>query len=264
MPENDTPPQPAKIPVKVPDKVLGREPPPRRMRFYKAVTVVANSDGFGLQLDGRPLRTPRKLPLRLPNRTLAEIMAGEWDAQDTAIEPATMPVTTLVFTAIDAVADQKTAVAAEIGCYAASDLLCYRADAPDELAARQIEGWDPVLIWAEATLGVVFRRTAGLMPVTQDAKLATAVEQHLAGTAPLDLAATHVLTTLTGSAVLALAVRDTHLTLDDAWRLAHLDEAWQIERWGTDADAEIRHATRLVTARAAARVLALANEPAQP
>jgi chaperone required for assembly of F1-ATPase len=238
-------------------KVLGREPPVRRKRFYKGVTIAADSLGFGLHLDGRRLKTPRKLPLALPARALAEAMAAEWAAQGADINPASMQLTTLVFTAIDAVAGHQTEVAAEIGRYASSDLLCYRADGPAELVARQAAGWDPILAWAEKELEVVFRRTSGLMPVKQDTRIADTIQTRLATTTALDLAATSLLTTLTGSAVLALAVRAQRLDIGAAWQLAHIDETWQIEKWGTDAEAQSRQALRLLSARAAATVFAL-------
>ncbi len=240
---------------KVAAKVLGREPPVQRKRFYKAVTVSADGGSFGVQLDGRALKTPRKLPFAISKRALAEMIAAEWDAQETVIIPASMQLTTIAFTAIDAVADQKTAVAAEIARYAANDLLCYRAEAPDGLVAQQVAAWDPILAWAEGALGVAFIRTAGLMHVTQDPEVAAKVAASLGGADALDLAATHVLTTLTGSAVLALAVRDRRLPIEEAWRLAHIDETWQIDKWGTDTEAQARQATRFRTAQAAAAAL---------
>ena len=238
-------------------KVPGREAPVMRKRFYTKVNVVAAGAGFAIHLDGRALKTPRKLPLILADQALATAMAAEWDAQKVELVPASMQLTALVFTAIDAVAGQMDAVAAEIGRYAMNDLLCYRADGPVELVGRQSAGWDPVLAWAEELLGVGFKRTAGLMPVQQDSGIGVAVEARLAGGHALSLAATSLLTTLTGSAVLALAVREQHLTLENAWQLAHLDEQWQREMWGADADADARQAARWTTATAAATVLAL-------
>ncbi len=261
MTQSEPPETPAAHLSEIARKVLGREPPVMRKRFYQKVDVVAAGAGFAIQLDGRALKTPRKLPLVLVNRTLAAAMAAEWAAQGIEILPASMQLTTLVFTALDAVAGQMPEVIAEIGRYALSDLLCYRADAPAELVARQAISWDPVLTWAEGVLGGSFNRTSGLMPVSQDKNLATAIEARLADGNALRLAATSVLTTLTGSAVLALAVRERHLSIDDAWRLAHIDEEWQREKWGTDADAAIRHATRWTTATAAATVLTLEDAP---
>ena len=238
-------------------KVLGREPRVVRKRFYSAVTVVPVNGGYSVHLDGRGVRTPLKAPLLLPNEALARALAAEWAAQGDTIEPATMPLTTLACTAIDAVAAKMPEVAADIGRYAASDLLCYRADTPQELVAQQSDGWDPLLAWAGADLGVTFRVATGVMPVTQPANAETSMVAALAPLDPLRLSAMHVLTALMGSALLALAVLRQRLTLDEAWRLAHIDEQWQIDKWGTDAEAEGRQAGRYLQARAAAMVLDL-------
>ncbi len=240
-----------------PSAVPGREARPMVKRFYKAVTVAGGLDGFAIHLDGRPVRTPAKAVLRVGSEALAEAIAGEWDAQSSEILPATMPLTTLVCTALDAVAAKRSEVAEEIARYAESDLLCYRAEAPRELVERQEEGWDPVIAWAAKELGTPFRCTAGLMAVAQSPQVAPAVLDALAPLAPLQLAAVHVLTTLTGSALLALAVLRGRLTIDEAWRLAHIDEDWQAEKWGADNEAAKRSAARLLTAKAAAKVLTL-------
>ena len=240
----------------VPPRVLGREPRVVRKRFYATVGVAQAAGGFSIELDGSRVRTPRKLPLVVSAEALAQAIAAEWDAQATEINPATMPLTTLACTAIDAVADQMAAVADEIGSYAMSDLLLYRAEAPLGLVEQQSAGWDPVLDWAAGELGVGFKRTTGLMPVAQAPAVKAAVAAQLAPLEPLPLAAVHVLTTLTGSALLALAVWRRRLDLETSWALAHIDEDWQIARWGADAEAEARRAARWVTAAAATQVLA--------
>jgi chaperone required for assembly of F1-ATPase len=262
MADADNPKPPAPISAPSSTKVLGREPPVLRKRFYKTATAVAAGDAFTVHLDGRALRTPKKLPLILPVRPLADAFAAEWDAQINTIHPGTMPVTTLVFTAIDAVAGERLAVAAEIGRYAASDLLCYRAEGPDVLVERQKAGWEPVIAWAEALLGVTFVRATGLMPVSQPGAVQGAVEAQLQSLDPIALAAVHVITTLSGSALLALAVLRQRLTLAEAWSLANIDEDWQIEKWGMDDEAITRRATRTVTAKAAADVLDMLRVPA--
>lgn len=240
---------------KPPTKVLGREPRVVRKRFYKVVTVAPHVGGYTVHLDGRGVRTPAKAPLVVPVAVLAKALADEWRAQASEIVPSTMPLTTLACTAIDAVTTRMPEVAAEIGRYASSDHLCYRADAPAALVALQAAGWDPVLDWASLELGVAFKRTTGLMPVAQSPGVADAMVAALLPLAPLQLAAMHVLTSLMGSAVLALAVLRGRLSLDAAWQLAHIDEQWQIARWGTDAEAEARSAQRYRTASAAGRVL---------
>ena len=238
-----------------PTKVLGREARVVRKRFYKLVSVAPVDGGFTVHLDGRGVRTPAKAPLTVPARALAEALAAEWAAQGAEINPSTMPLTTLACTAIDAVAASKPEVAAEISSYALSDLLCYRADAPAGLVALQSAGWDPVLAWAGAELGVPLKCTTGLMPVSQSPAVAEAMLAALRPLGPLQLAAMHVLTSLAGSALLALAILRGRLSIDEAWRLAHIDESWQIDRWGTDAEAKARQAGRLRTAAAAAHVL---------
>lgn len=229
---------------------------PLPKRFYKEATVASADSGFAVLLDGRNVRTPRKQILTVPSRALAEDVAREWAAQADVIDPADMPLTTLVFTAIDAVSGAPDAVAADIVKYAGSDLLCYRAESPVELVRTQARHWDPVLRWAEQTIGARLSVGTGLMPVEQPAESAAAVARAVAGLPALELAGLHVLTTLMGSAILALAVHRGHLSLDAAWAAAHVDEDWQIAKWGEDAEAQRRRASRLRQARAAAKVLA--------
>jgi chaperone required for assembly of F1-ATPase len=225
-------------------------------RFYKTATVDAVEGGFRVLLDGRAAKTPVKRALVVPTARLGTALADEWNAQGTEINPAIMPLTTLATTAIDAVAGQEAAVAEEIAGYAGSDLLCYRADGPKELVAAQAKLWDPPLAWAGATLGIPFKTTAGIMHVAQDERLATVVERRLERAIPLDLAATHVLTTITGSAILALMVREAAITGVAAWAAAHVDEDHQIALWGRDEEAEARRARRRREFDAAVLVLA--------
>lgn len=238
-----------------PTKVLGREAKVVRKRFYKQAAAGALAGGFTVLLDGRGVKTPGKAALVVPVLPLAEALADEWASQGEDIKPSTMPLTTLACTAIDAVAPKRAEVADEIGRYASSDHLCYRADAPAGLVALQASGWDPVLTWASSELGVTFERGAGIMPVEQSPDVAEAMVAALTPLDPLRLASMHILTSLMGSALLALAVLRRRTSLAEAWRLAHLDEQWQIDRWGTDDEAEVRQAARLRMAVAAAQVL---------
>ena len=242
---------------KPPTKMLGREARVVRKRFYKTVSVAPVVGGYTVQLDGRGVRTPGKALIVVPVAGLAEALAAEWHAQAVEINPSTMPLTTLACTAIDAVAANMAEVAEDIGRYASSDLLCYRAEAPAELVERQSAGWDHLLGWASAELGVPFARAAGLMPVSQSPKVAEAMVKALAPLDALQLSAVHVLTSLMGSALLALSVQRGRSSLEQAWQSAHIDEQWQISRWGTDAEAEARHSARYRTASAAALVLEL-------
>ena len=245
--------------------VLGREPRQLPRRFYKDVTVAETDGGegvaprFRILLDGRPTRTPAKRELALPSRVLAEAVAEEWRAQAAVIDPASMHLTRIVNSAIDGVTGREAEVRAEIVGYAGSDLLCYRAAGPVSLVERQAKLWGPLVHWAATELGVELALAEGVVYVSQKPAALERFGQHLTGFDPLRLAALHVVTTLTGSAVLALACARGRLTSDDAWQLAHVDEDFQIEQWGTDAEAESRRARRRAEHEAAVRPLVLAG-----
>lgn len=232
-----------------------RAPLPKR--FYKAVTVAPRESGFAIQLDGRGIRTPGKRELIVPVETLAEAIADEWRAQVEHIDPATMPLTRIVNSAIDAVEERKREVADDIVAYAGSDLLCYRAETPDALVRRQAEAWNPVLAWAKRELGADFVLRAGLMPIEQSAEALDAVRRALEGLDALSLAALHVLTTIGRSALLAIAHWHEQLSVEEAWAAATVDETWQREQWGHDAEAEAHAALRRAEFEAASRCLRL-------
>lgn len=242
-------------------QALARPELPRR--FYADVAVAEADGGFVVALDGKATRTPGGAPAVVPARDLAEALAAEWAAQATHIDAASMPLVRLLNAALDGVAARAEAVADSIAAYAGSDLLCYRPDGPERLVARTTALWDPVLAWAEETLGARFVLAEGVMPVAQPAETIAAVRRTIPTEPPLVLAAVQALTTLTGSAVLALAVAYGRLTVDAAWEAAHVDEDWNIGLWGADAEALARRAAREVEARAAARVVA-ALPPALP
>lgn len=227
-------------------------------RFYKvAAAEPAAAGGHRVTLDGKPMRTPAKGSLVVPTRALAEAIADEWARQGERIDPATMPLTRLANSAIDGVRGREAETAKDIVAYAASDLLCYRAEGPDGLLARQREAWDPVLAWAETALDARFKLAQGVMPVAQEPEIAAAVARMLDGRSAFALAALHVLTSLTGSALLALAHADGRLDVETAWAAAHVDEDWQIGQWGEDAEAAARRERRQGEFAAAARFLAL-------
>lgn len=218
---------------------------PRPKRFYTRVEVEGDGGTFRVLLDGRAVRTPAKAELLLPTERAAKLVAQEYEAQGEYIDPITMPVTRLVNTAIDGVASDPQAVAEDILRYASSDLLCYRADSPERLIALEAEAWDPVLEWAEGELGVRFMLAEGVMHVEQPRATIAAVGAYLRPRRePLRLAALHVMTTLTGSALLALAVEAGAVDADTAWKAAHVDEDWNIAQWGEDAEAADRRAAR--------------------
>ncbi len=226
-------------------------------RFYKEVAVTDEGGAAALLLDGKPVRTPGKAPLALPNAAAAEALAEEWRAQGERIDPSTMPLTRLTNSAIDGVRGQEAAVAADIARHAGSDLVCYRADGPEGLIAAQAKHWDPVLAWAERELGAPFRRVAGITHVEQPAASLEAIARRLEGFDAFALAALHVMTQLTGSALLALGVALRRLTPEEAWAAAHVDEDWQIGQWGEDAEAAARRVNRKRDFDAAAKLLEL-------
>lgn len=206
-------------------------------RFWSDARVVAVDDGFTVQLDARPVKTPAKAPLVVPTRGLAEAIAAEWQVVDEKIDPNQMPFTRSANAAIDKVTAQFTEVADMLAAYGGSDLLCYRADSPDGLVKRQNNAWDPVLDWAHKTYRALLLPTAGLMPVTQDEAALAALSAPLYRATAFELTALHDLISLSGSLVLALAVTQRHLTPDTAWALSRIDEDWQAEQWGADEEA---------------------------
>lgn len=206
-------------------------------RFWTTASAVPVDGGFTVHLDGRPVRTPLKSPLVLPTLALAEAVAAEWQAQDGTVKPETMPFTRMANSAVDKVKPQFVAVADMLAEYGGSDLLCYRAEGPAELVARQAEEWDPLLDWASAELGAALRTTTGVMPVTQPESSLAALRSLVHGFGAFQLAAFHDLVAITGSLVLAMAVTRGRIDVAEAWRLSRIDEDWQIALWGEDEEA---------------------------
>ncbi|RFC62350.1 ATPase [Fulvimarina endophytica] len=208
-------------------------------RFYEAASIEGAEGAFAVLLDGRPVKTPSKKALRLPNRSVAEAVRGEWEAQGERIDPATMPATRLANTVIDAVAEDPGIVLAEVPRYAETDLLFYRAGHPDELVERQRRAWDPLLDWAQKRLETRFVLTEGVMHVAQPPEALSAFAMAVEPiTDPWTVAGLQQATTLTGSAILALALYEGRLGHVEAWDLSRVDEAWNIERWGRDEEAD--------------------------
>ena len=255
------------------DDLFGREPsnpmeaarramrPAPRKRFYREVRVEAAGGGFAVLLDRRPVRTPARQPLAAPLAALAEAIAAEWRGQGEAIDPAAMPLTRLANAIIDRVMAAPQPIRAEIEKYLASDLLLYRAPGPAALQARQAEHWDPVLAWAREALGAQFAPVSGVVHVPQPAAAIAAAAAAIpdAGDARevWRLGALNVVTTLTGSGLLALALAAGRLGIDEVWAAAHVDEDWNMEYWGRDALALDRRAYHFAELKAAALVLEL-------
>ncbi|HUD90539.1 ATP12 family chaperone protein [Sphingobium sp.] len=213
-------------------------------RFYTDVSIVEAEGDFAIQLDGRPVRTPARAVLALPTAALAEAVAAEWRAQRETVDPASMPVTGLANAAIDHVATDKSRFAAGVARYAQSDLLCYRADGPDTLVARQAAAWDPLLDWARARYDVAFTVTQGILPVAQPDDTLVRLEAAVVALDPFTLCGLSTLVTLSGSLVCGLALVEGGRDIDAIWQAAEIDEAWQVEQWGEDAEASARAARR--------------------
>jgi chaperone required for assembly of F1-ATPase len=242
-----------------PTEAARRSMRPRlRQRFYQHAGVEQGEDEFRIVLDRRVVRTPARRTLAAPSMELAEAIAAEWEAQREVVDPATMPLTRLADTVIDGVADQPAAVAAEVEKYLGSDLVLYRAEGPAGLVARQAAAWDPVLAFACDTLHARFIATAGMVFVPQPEEALAAAATAIPcgpGRQVWRLGALHSATTLTGSALIALALAAGALPLDAAWAAAHVDEDWNMDFWGRDALAMERRAFRFTEMQAATRVL---------
>jgi chaperone required for assembly of F1-ATPase len=213
-------------------------------RFYQDAAVVAGESGFEIRLDGRPVRTPARAQLALPTHRLAEAVAEEWRAQGDVVDPRSMPFTGLANGAIDQIAPNRESFAAGIARYAESDLLCYRAEGPTELVAREAAAWDPLLDWAMARYDVAFRVTQGIIPVAQPDETLARLTAVVTAFDPFTLAGLSTLVTLSGSLVCGLAVVEGGHDADLIWTAAEIDEAWEVEQWGEDKEAAARSAQR--------------------
>ncbi|SHL77779.1 Chaperone required for the assembly of the F1-ATPase [Bradyrhizobium lablabi] len=231
---------------------------PRRKRFYAKAGVVDAPDGFAITLDDKPIRAPSGRPLVAPVRAIADAIVAEWDAQPELINPLTMPMTRFANSVVDAVVDRVDAVKEDIAKYFQSDLLFYRAGHPDGLVAREAALWDPPLFWAAEALGAHFILAEGIVHVRQPETAVAAARAALPDD-PWRVAALHVITTLTGSALLALALLRGVLDADQVWAAAHVDEDWNIKKWGVDEEVAARRAARLVDFQAAATILRSVN-----
>jgi chaperone required for assembly of F1-ATPase len=226
-------------------------------RFYKNASVQEVERGFGVALDAKILLTPAKLPLTVPSRALAEAIAAEWQAQVDEVRPHTMPLMRLASTAIDLVTKRHADVVAEIANFAETDLVCYRADHPAELAARQHAIWQPLVDWTTLRYDAPLAVTAGIIPVTQTPTTLHALAVAVAAYEPMSLTALHAATTASGSLVIALALMEGRLDAEGTFAASQLDESFQIEQWGEDYEAADRRAALKADIVAAARFIAL-------
>jgi chaperone required for assembly of F1-ATPase len=228
--------------------------PTLRRRFFTTVAVTEVPEGFAVTLDGKAIRTPARRPLAAPRRAIAEALRLEWDGQGETIDPAHMPLTRLINSVIDGAADRPDEVADDVLNYLGSDLLFYRADSPAGLVARQGTAWDPVVHWAAAELGARFVLAEGIVHVRQPDHAIAAARAAVPQDAWI-VGALHSITTLTGSALLALALMHRFRDAGAIWRAAHVDEDWNFETWGFDDLAMSRRAAREVEFKAAVLLL---------
>jgi chaperone required for assembly of F1-ATPase len=226
-------------------------------RVYKSVGIRLTDDGWGVALDGRPLRTPAKRELLLPSELLAAAIATEWDAQQTDIRPESMPLTRLAATAIDRTAEKRADIVGELANYAGTDLVCYRAEHPPALAARQAAVWQPLLDWAAGRYDAGLAVTAGVVPAAQSPASLKAYAGVVAALDDFRLTALQTAAAACGSLIIALALFEGRIDADAAFMASQLDETFQIEAWGEDAEAMQRRAGLAADIAAAARFLAL-------
>jgi chaperone required for assembly of F1-ATPase len=234
---------------------------PQRKRFYTDAGIAEAEGGFSITLDGKPIRTPSGRQVIVPSREIADAIAAEWNAQAETIDPLSMPLTRFANSVVEGVVDRVEAVCDDVAKYLGSDLLFYRAAHPEALVAREAAHWDPILFWAADTFGARFILAEGIVHVAQPDSAIEAARQALPSD-PWPVAALHVVTTLTGSALLALALAHGVRDPEQVWAAAHVDEDWNIEKWGIDEEVAARRGARLVDFRAAASILkALGSRP---
>lgn len=211
-------------------------------RFYKTAAVTPRGQGFSITLDGKPVYTPARHELTVASRELADEISAEWEAQGERIDPSTMPMTKRANTALDRVRGREGKITAEIVEYAGSDLLCYRAETPEGLVKNQKEHWDPVLEWANEELGAPFSVQTSISHIAQSPDSLAKIRDAFSTQDFYALTPLHTMTTLTGSALLTLALALGRLDADAVWTAAHVDEDWQISQWGEDAEAKAHRA----------------------
>ena len=209
-------------------------------RFYDKAEVVSLADGYGIELDGRAVKTPEKRDNISPTKALAEAICQEWNDQGDKVAPDQMPIAKLQNTAIDRVETRRDDLIEELVKYSGTDLLCYRAEFPEELARRQVALWQPLLDWLKQEHDVTLKVTCGIIPVDQDPEELDKIRKFLQRLDSFHLAAFYNITTLCGSVTIALNVYAGIITVDQAWEAAQLDDAYQIEQWGIDDEAKIR------------------------
>ncbi|MGZ9810948.1 ATP12 family chaperone protein [Pseudoroseicyclus sp. H15] len=228
--------------------------------FWSEVAIEVGEGGWHVMLDGRPVRTPGRKPLALPTQALAERVAEDWRAQEGIIRPETMHATRTANSAIEKVEPQRDGVAELLAGYGSTDLLCYRAESPAELVARESAAWDPLLAWAAESLGAPLEVTQGVMAVDQPESSLARLRAHVDALSDFELAGFHDLVDLSGSLILALAVLQGRLEPEAAWSMSRIDENWQRDQWGADEEADARAEVKRTAFLDAAAFLAAARQ----
>ena len=226
-----------------------------RPKFFKQAMAAPAEDGYRLLLDGKPVKTPKGRPLAVPSLALAEGLAAEWNALQDKIDPDALPLTRLANTALDGTTQNRALMLEDLARYAGGDLICYRAESPEPLIAREAAAWNPLLTWAKEALGAALAVTAGVVHCPQPEAAVQALMAAAARHDAFGLTALHLATGLTGSLVLALALAKGRLTAAEAWAAATVDEAYQTELWGVDAEAKARADRHLGDLQSAERFL---------
>lgn len=241
-------------PMRRAQNAMARQVLPKR--FYKSVQIIEKEKQYAISLDDRPALTPGRKPLALPTRAGAQLLAGEWEAQVDVIDPARMHATRMANTGIDSIGARLAEVQADIAGYAGSDLVCYRAGEPDGLHEAQNKHWNPVVDWAAEALGARMSLAEGIIHQAQSPEALERIAQCVAlENEPVRLAALHVLTSMSGSCLVALMVRAGALEPEAAFRASTVDEDWNIQLWGQDAEAAVRQASRKDEFLAAAQLM---------
>jgi len=228
-------------------------------RFWTDVTVEPDESGWAILLEGRSLKTPARAALAVPTQALAEAIAEEWRSVGETVDPRAMPLTGLANAAIDRVAPDRQAFAQGLARYAEADLACYRVEGPRELVAQQELSWDPLLAWARRRYDVDFATTCGLMHVAQPGATVERLSHAIAALDAFQLAGLSPLVTVGGSLVAGLAVIEKAIGADEAWKAVSIDEQWQLDQWGADAEAEKALDNRRRDFMAGARLLELVD-----
>lgn len=226
-------------------------------RFWKAAAPVRGDTGWTIELDGRPVRTPARALLQVGHEPLAQAIAAEWHEAGETVDPRAMPLTGLANAALDRIGPEQETYAAGLARYGESDLLTYRADSPQALIDRQSAAWDPLLAWARRRYDVDFVVTSGVAPVTQAQNTVERLRHAVAALDAFTLAGLSPIVTIGGSLVAGLAVLEQAFSPEDAWTAVTVDDAWQLEKWGSDAEAEQALANRRAEFFAGARLLEL-------